>query len=170
MITHCFDLLRVDEMKYVHRRVALSKNKKRNDVIIMFNNYDAIDHNEFEFVNDNTRAMYVIEMIVNAQFATCFDDIYTMHIYQNNRDSNDFIVDVAFELNTHMYYRDDENDLFEMKHNYDMRVKMYIENIDVENIVQSIDENKLQYEIVHRNAYTTRDYDSHIFESNEFTF
>jgi hypothetical protein len=124
----------------------------------MFNNYARIDENEYEFVNDNSRAMYVIEMIINAQFATCFDDIYTMHVYQNVRDSNDFIVDVAFEFNTNCFAYDNDNDVFEIKHNYDQRVKMYIEKIDVENIVQSIDEQKLQFEIVYRNAYTTRDY------------
>jgi hypothetical protein len=128
----------------------------------MFNDYARIDHNEYEFVmNDNTKCNYVIEMIINAQFATCFDDIYTMHIYQNNRDSNDFIVDVAFEFHTNKFMRDDDNDEFELMHTYDMRVKMYIENIDIEHIVESIDDNKLQFEIVHRNAYFTRDYSSH---------
>lgn len=128
----------------------------------MFNNYARIDHNEYEFVmNDNTKCNYVIEMIINAQFATCFDDIYTMHIYQNKFDSNDFIVDVAFEFHTNKFIRDDDNDEFEKIHSYDMRVKMYIENIDIEHIVESIDDNKLQFEIVHRNAYFTHDYSSH---------
>jgi hypothetical protein len=128
----------------------------------MFNNYARIDENEYEFVNYDTRAMYVIEMIVNAQFATCFDDIYTMHVYQNKRDSNDFIVDVAFELCTNKFAFDDDNNQYEIIHSYDQRVKMYIEKIDIENIVQSIDEQKLQFEIVYRNAYFTRDYESNI--------
>ena len=122
----------------------------------MFNDYARIDHNEYEFIlNENTKCNYVIEMIINAQFATCFDDIYTMHIYQNVRDSNEFIVDVAFEFHTNKFENDENDDEFEIMHNYDMRVKMYIENIDIENIVQSIDENKLQFEIINRNAYTT---------------
>ena len=124
----------------------------------MFNNYARIDDN-YEFVMSNdTQCNYVIEMIINAQFATCFDDIYTMHIYQHKFDSNDFIVDVAFDFHTNEFIYDDDNHEYEKMHTYDMRVKMYIENIDIENIVQSIDERKLQFEIIYRNAYETRNY------------
>lgn len=142
--------------------VLQHKTTTRNDVIIMFNNYARID-DEFEMTtNEYHFNEYVVEMIIEQLFATCFDDIYTMHIYQNKNDNTKFIVDVAFELHTQIMQFDDDNDEFEKIHSYDMRVNIDISNdqFDTNEICNTIE--FVAFEIVHRNAYITRDYNANI--------
>lgn len=128
----------------------------------MFNNYARID-DEFEMItNEYHFNAYVIEMIIEQLFATCFDDIYTMHVYRNKNDETKFIVDVAFELHTQIMQFDDDNDEFEKIHSYDMRVNIDISNdqFDTNEICNTIA--FVAFEIVYRNAYITRDYNANI--------
>lgn len=126
----------------------------------MFNNYAKLSHVHYE-MRDNT----IVELIIEQLFATSFDDIYTMHIYHDRRNSNKFVVDVAFELRTNTIVRDDDNDEYRIVHSYDMRV-----NIDISN--SQFDQNEIcntiefvKFKIVHRNAYITHDYSTHYYNT-----
>lgn len=131
----------------------------------MFNNYAKLN-DEFEMItNEYHFNEYVIEMIIEQLFATQFDDIYTMHIYRNVNNENAFVVDVAFELKTNKFERDDDNDEYEIRHNYDMRVNVDISNeqFDTNEICNTIE--FVKFEIVYRNAYITRDYSTHYYNT-----
>jgi hypothetical protein len=104
----------------------------------------------------------IIELIVEQKFATSFDDIYTMHVYSSNNDSNKFIVDVAFELRTHEMHNveyDDVIETYELIQNYDMRIEFDLSNelFDRNEICNTID--YVKFNVVHCNAYHTREYE-----------
>lgn len=100
----------------------------------------------------------IIELMIEQQFATSFDDIYTMHVYRDNLNSFHFVVDVAFELHTHQFMRDDDDDEYELIHSFDQRVNVDISSneIDYDEICNTIEFAK--FNVIHRNAYTTKTY------------
>lgn len=129
----------------------------------MFNNFARIDMNEFKFeMNTHDANHAIVEMIVEQTYATSFDDIYTMHVYSSNNDSNKFIVDVAFELRTHKMFNveyDDVIETYELIHNYDMRIEIDLSNelFDRNEICNTIE--FVKQNVVHCNAYVTREYE-----------
>lgn len=125
----------------------------------MFNNYARIDDSKFEMITSNYHFNeYVIEMIVEQLFATSFDDIYTMHVYECKNDLTKYIVDVAFELHSNEFRIDSFDEKYEKIHSYDMRINIDIcdERFDTNEICNTIE--FVKFEIVHRNAYITRNY------------
>lgn len=126
----------------------------------MFNNYANLSYTRYTMIDMHSYDHAIIELMIEQQFATSFDDIYTMHVYRDNLNSFHYVVDVAFELHTNQFFNDDDDNeqQYELIHSFDQRVNVDISSneIDYDEICNTIE--FVKFEIVHRNAYTTRTY------------
>ena len=126
----------------------------------MFNNYARLSSTRFTFLNNvNAHEFAIVELMIEQQFATSFDDIYTMHIYRDNAHNYKYVVDVAFELHTNTFYVDEyDNATYENIHSYDMRVNVDVSSneIDYDEICNTIEH--VKFDVVHCNAYTSINY------------
>jgi hypothetical protein len=158
MITHHVLICCASREIQTSRDVLHYQKQQRNDVIQMFNNYAKLSCVRYSMIDTYEYDHAIIELMIEQRFATCFDDIYTMHIYRDSKFNYKYVVDVAFELHTNKFERDDNDDEYEIIHTYDMRVNVDISSneIDYDEICNTID--FVEFKIIHRNAYVTREY------------